>query len=270
MYVPHEPFEQEVAALGDMPVWRYTGLDELMGLLLDQRLWLSCVATMEDRTEGLYFHDPTHDQQLRMIAARMRFGCFISCWSAQQAESLALWKSYTDNRGVAIKSDIASIRQSLDPLDGDIVCMGRISYRARPPELHSKRVNESSFTDALFFKNEAFAYENEVRVVFHEFRDKKLSVQNLNSKPAQRSKGVKVDVGQFVHEIRVSPFAPSWYRDLVEKIMEQHGLGNTPVSCSELSPSFEGSTSQAAIPRFSHSPPVQNLGSNPGFGATGI
>ena len=267
MYVPHEPYEQAVTALGDIPVWRYTGLDELMGLLLERRLWLSCIATMEDQEEGLYFSDPTHDQQLRMIASRMRFGCFVSCWSAQSDESLALWKSYTDDKGIVIKSDIASIRESLDPLDGDIVCMGRVEYRAKPPDLTTLRANSLSFTDALFFKNDAFAYENETRVVFSEFRGNKLpTVENLNSKPIQRSSGVKVDVGRLVHEIRVSPFAPPWFRDLVEKIMVHHGLGNTRVSCSELRPSFEGTANLVEIPAFSHGLVVQGQGTATGHG----
>ena len=75
MYQPHPYYEPQVDALQDTPLWRYMSLGELLGLLTHGRLWLSCIAEMEDKQEGLFFDDSTHDRQLLGIAKRLRYEC---------------------------------------------------------------------------------------------------------------------------------------------------------------------------------------------------
>ena len=260
MYLANGLHEPAVQALGDTPLWRYMGLDEFLGLLTHERLWLSRIATMEDQTEGLYFCDSTHDGQMAKIAERNRLECCISCWCALPDESLALWKSYTDKRGVVVKSDVKSIVESLGAQDEDNAFFGKIEYRSKPPDLNSLRVGVTSYSDALFFKNSAFAYENEIRLVAGGFPGvgRQLSLANLNSKPTQRSSGVKVDLRHLIHEVRVSPFSESWLHGVVDKTMKILGLNEAAVACSALSQSFERSTLCVDAPTFSHGPPAQS------------
>ena len=258
MYAAHDLYEQDVQDLGDTALWRYMSLDELLGLLSYERLWLSCIAAMEDQQEGLYFWDSTHDSQMAKIAERRRLDYFISCWSALPDESLALWKSYTDERGVVVKSDVKSIVRSLGSQDDDNVFLGRIKYVERPPDLHSFRDRGTALTDALFFKSSAFSYENEIRLVSSGLLGKEgISVANLNSRPAQRVSGVRVELRQLIHEIRVSPFSEPWFRDVVDSTMARVGASNTPVRYSGLRASFVKS-SHLAVPEFSHGPPAQS------------
>ena len=264
MYLANGLHEPAVQALGDTPLWRYMGLDEFLGLLTHERLWLSCIATMKDQTEGLYFCDSTHDGQMAKIAERNRLECCISCWCAHPDEALPLWESRTAKRDVVVKSDVQSIVKSLGTHDEDNVFFGKIKYLSEPPDINSLRVDVMSYSDALFFKNSAFAHENEIRLVAQGVpgMGRRLSLANLNSKPTQRSSGVKVDLRHLIHEVRVSPFSESWLHDVVDKTMKMVGLNEAVVACSALSQSFKRSTLCVDAPTFSHGPPAQSEATN--------
>ena len=113
MHVPEHQYEQSEQIPAETPLWRYMRLDELLGMLVNGRLWLSCIASMADQKEGLFFDDSTHDQQLHAIARRIRLGCYVSCWSALPSESMALWGSHAAERGLVVKSDAKSLMGSL-------------------------------------------------------------------------------------------------------------------------------------------------------------
>ena len=259
MHFPEHQYEQSEQIPAETPLWRYMRLDELLGMLVNGRLWLSCIASMTDQREGLFFCDSTHDQQLHAIARRIRLGCYVSCWSALPSESMALWESHADERGLVVKSDAKSLMGSLGP-DGNNTALHRVVYRDQAPDLEHFRLSGVSLTDALLFKHEAFSYEKEVRLVSNEFgRSKAPSVVNLNLQPAQRNQGVTVDLQELIHEIRVSPYAAPWLLELIEVTLQRFQLGEKPVRCSELAPSFGVRGLSLSVPRFKHGPPSQQL-----------
>ena len=250
MYVAHELYESEVQALGAVPLWRYIGLDQLIGLLTTRRLWLSPMTTMDDQAEGLFFDDPTHDCQLHQIAIRYRLESPVSCWSAGLDESLAMWKSYTNGHsGIVLKSDVASVVKSLGTDDCDNVWLGVVQYVDSKTSL--LRPEGLALTDALFRKRAVFSYENEVRLVSRAFVDRGgSSVKNLNSMPSWRTEGVAVDLATLIREVRVSPFAESWFLDSVRETTGAFGLADIPVEHSEMRSVFEKSPPCVDIPQF--------------------
>ena len=257
MYVAHELYAREVQALGDSPLWRYIGLDQLIGLLATGRLWLSCMATMDDQEEGLFFDDPTHDHQLHQIAMRYRVESPASCWSARRDESLAMWKSYTNGHsGIVLKSDVASIVKSLGTDDYDNVCLGVVQYVDSKTSL--LRPEGLALTDALFRKRAVFSYEREVRLMSRAFIDRGgPSVHNLNAMPVWRTEEVAVDLATLIREVRVSPFAEAWFRDAVQETMGAFGLTDIPVEHSEMRSAFAKSPPCVDIPQFRLVPPNQ-------------
>ena len=270
MYVEHELYEKEVQALGDTPIWRYMGLDQLMGLLSSKRLWLSCMTTMEDQEEGLYFHPEV--PEIHMIAERYRLESPMSCWSAQPNESLPMWKSYTDrSSGIVLESNVASMVKSLGTQSHDNVCLGVVQYVGRKVPL--ARPEGTAFTDALFRKHAAFSYEHEVRLLSRAFMDKFRNARSseivssdigstpitrvLNSLPVGRTEGVAVDMSALIQEVRVSPFAESWFRDAVRGVMRAFGLGDKSVEHSELKSVFDKPSPCVGVPQFRLEPPYR-------------
>ena len=140
------------------------------------------------------------------------------------------------------------------------IALHRVVYRDQAPDLEYFRLRGISLSDALLFKHEAFSYENEVRLVSNEFGSGNAPlVVNLNLKPAQRNKGVTVDLPELIHEIRVSPYAAPWLLELIEVTLQRFQLGEKPVRCSELAPSFGVRGLSLSVPRFKHGPPSRQL-----------
>ena len=260
MYVANGLYEDEVQALSQSSLWRYMGLDQLVGLLTTGRLWLSCMTTMEDQTEGLHF-DTDLDIEV-LIAQRYRIESPMSCWSISEHESLPMWKSYTaDATGVAVRSDVHSMRKSLGDRDHDNVFLGVVRYVEHKVPL-SRVIDGGTyqvFSDALFYKHSAFSYEREVRLVSRAFVDKPgcSYLDKLNTAPSRRTQGVPVDLHDLIHEVRVSPFAETWLRDAAQGLMDAVGLNDKPVSHSTLRGIFASGPPCVEIPRFGYVAPDQ-------------
>jgi hypothetical protein len=81
---------------------------------------------------------------------------FVSCWSASDHESHALWRIYCGpNEGIAIQTTFGRLRQSV----GDLPVY-RITY-----ETPGSRKQTPTLPDLVTKKRPMFAYDNEVRVV---------------------------------------------------------------------------------------------------------
>ena len=261
MYVADPLYEDAVQALGQSWLWRYMGLDQLVGLLATGRLWLSCMTTMEDQTEGLHFDSGIGDTEF-LIAQRYRIESPMSCWSASTDESLPMWKSCTDDAaGVVLRSDANAMRKSLGNQDHDNVFLGVVRYVKNRMPL-SRVIDGDSyhvFSDALFYKDSAFAYEGEARLVSRAFVDKPAPsyLDKLNTAPTPRTQGVPVDLHDLIHEVRVTPFAEPWLRDAVRGLMDAFGLKDKPVRDSGLREIFASAPPCVDVPQFAAVPPGQ-------------
>ena len=261
MYVTNPLYEDAVQALGQTWLWRYMGLDQLVGLLATSRLWLSCMTTMEDQTEGLHFDAHTGDTEV-LIAQRYRIESPMSCWSASTDESLPMWKSYTDDAaGVVLRSDVNSMRKSLGNQDHDNVFLGVVRYVKNRVPL-SRVIDGKQYqvpSDALFYKDSAFNYEREVRLVSRAFVDKPAPsyLHKLNTAPTPRTQGVLVDLHDLIHEVRVTPFAEPWLRDTVGGLMDAFGLNDKPVRDSRFREIFASAPPCVDVPQFAAVPPGQ-------------
>ena len=261
MYVTNPLYEDEVQSLDQTWLWRYMGLDQLVGLMATGRLWLSCMTTMEDQTEGLHFDSDIGDTEV-LIAQRYRIESPMSCWSASTDESLPMWKSYTDDAaGVVLRSDVNSMRKSLGNQYHDNVFLGVVRYVKNRVPL--SRVIDGDqykvFSDALFYKDSAFDYEREVRLVSRAFVDKPTPsyLDKLNTAPTQRTQGVLVDLHDLIHEVRVTPFAEPWLSAAVRGLMDAFGLKDKPVKDSSLREIFASAPPPVEVPQFAHVPAGQ-------------
>jgi hypothetical protein len=188
------------------------------------RISHAMVRLLRDRANHGDFPSNVIDNVLQGIEL-FRNQIFVNCWCALPHESAAMWKLYLQgSQGVAIKSDHNSLVRVLEPATPLIrTSMVRyVDYQTTPISIGN-----------LFFpylsKRLSFSYENELRAVIWSHED-------LNN--AQIAEGaphieVPINTGELIHAVYVSPWAPKWYGELVERLVRGYGL-SCPVERSPL------------------------------------
>jgi hypothetical protein len=156
-------------------VWRYMSFSRFVWLVQKKKLWLSRADRLGDQweislaggqLEHVISHHPitpmgekrreTPMQRSERIIKLWRQNTFISCWSASEHESHALWRIYcASTDGVAIQTTFGRLRESVGNL---LLC--RVTYEAP-----GTRRQTPTLVDLVTKKRPMFAYEQEVRVV---------------------------------------------------------------------------------------------------------
>lgn len=226
------------------PLWRYMDFAKLTAMLQQQGLFFPRADTLQDPFEGAiglarreedwnkfyldYFKQivvtappgyPAPNLSAEKIEAeaerllrelkssnQANMENHVSCWHANTVESEALWRLYCPppTVGVAIRTSVGSL---WDALDGEATAVvGRVHY------LDFRR----SYADQnhrIFCKRLSLAHEQEVRAV----------VKADRANPAN-GRVVQCDLGGLIHEVVVSPFAPSWFKDVLSDVIGKFGL----------------------------------------------
>ena len=152
---------------------------------------------------------------LSTISERDRLRTFVSCWHSITVESEALWRLYCPpgSAGVAIRTDAGSLARSFG--DDPQVEIGRVQYV-------DFRTAFAGFHDRVFWKRKSLSHEAEVRAVIKKQR-------------AQEEYGlfIPVDLTQLLKTVVPSPFAPSWFPEILEAVMQRFEV-EAPLVSSEL------------------------------------
>ena len=137
--------------------------------------------------------------------------CWVNCWHLIERESVALWKIYHGrNKPIAVQSTVGGLRDSIRSDDSSNVSIGAVQYLE-----NRQRTSLSSAAQAVT-KTPAFAFENELRAI-------------LVPAPAMQAMlgpgtQIPVDLQSLVAAVRLSPVAEPWHVDLVQRLIEHHGL----------------------------------------------
>jgi hypothetical protein len=210
---------------------RYLDFTKFVSLLETQQLYFPRADQFEDPYEGTWstagvrwLRDPQMNDGLPPHAVeklishmdQLRKEMFISCWSAHEHESAAMWKLYLQsNEGVAILSDSNTLAALLDrsSLNIGISMVQYIDYNR----------TVIPFRNGFFpfvHKRQSFAHESELRAVIW-------AIDNINKPQIQAgAPAVSVGVGveELVKSVHVSPTAPRWFGHLVEQVVQRYGL----------------------------------------------
>ena len=129
---------------------------------------------------------------------------FVSCWSASEHESHALWRIYCrSSEGIAVQSTLARLRESV----GDLPVY-RVTY-----EIPGSRKQTPMLPDLVAKKRPMFAYEQEVRVVLA--TDGEDDAEILGHP-------LEWDPEKHVESIRVHPEADNSFMETVSAAVEQY------------------------------------------------
>ena len=236
----------------DEKLWRYMDLAKLIHLVSTSKLYFASADSFEDIFEGAkgvigrkerwdsfyldFFREAIktapgatpemlEPERIEKDAHRFltemdangeieRKHIFISCWHSNEYESEAMWKLYSENikNAVAIQTTAEHLYHALnrDPY----IVIGKVKYI-------DYNKSFSSVNGAYWYKRKSFEHEREVRAV----------LRNHDTKASGVS--IPVNIHTLIDKIYISPYAPKWFEEVVNNVMEKYEVSK-PVVCSDM------------------------------------
>ncbi len=247
-------------------VWKYMDLPELICLLQERQLWFSRLDTLGDPFEGAVEEAvldtvPAPEaaelpeaakpnlavfqkQALRNFLLAQRLSMCVCCWTEEEDELMALWRSY----GRSVFS--VAIRSRYDILTRQVQSrahVGRVYYTDFQQEVDKEEIKSALFYYAVR-KHAAFKFEREIRAIY-QGRNVTTVMESINAAmkaqvgdgaimrqiPSPRpediaklpkGEGIPVDINELVLEIRRNPICPDWFAPQLEKVCRKLGYTN--------------------------------------------
>lgn len=215
MYKEHEQLE---TISDDLTLWKYMDFLKFVNILTTEQIWFNKIKCFEDIYEGTY---PTANQSQRIkmydgnppsqniydtAEQYERERLYVSCFHNNEFESAAMWSLYAKDGGLAIKTSGKKLKKCFDCEQKDIF-ISPVTYLDYTRDF----LPEGNLFYLGTHKRKSFSHENEVRCLF------------LNQKEQQNDNGVymNVDVLTLIEEIYISPYAPPYMQETVEKLLEK-------------------------------------------------
>lgn len=176
--------------------------------------WLKKYGAGDVGSSSFYHYERNYIEMLRQLRA-------VWCWHNSETESAAMWSIY-GGRGIAVKTDVASLKASLPA--GEFL-IGRIKYVKRDPKAPSfwtgwDRANDRELVlRPYLIKSAEYMHENEVRVVtFCQPRTPGWLIEDI-------------DVQKLVKEVVVSPSVPHEEFCAIERFLKTRFADIWPKQC---------------------------------------
>lgn len=204
-------------ALDQTRVWRYMSLSKFVWAIQNRCLWLCRADLLGDPWEislsgaQLQHVIDTHPitpideapgetamERARRIIGLWRGATFINCWNRSPYESNALWKIYCENSdGVVLQTTYEKLKK----------IAGRHSLLPVTYPVPGSNSITPTHADLVTKKRPMFAYEEEVRIVFHD---------ENNEVGATRGVRLDFDFERLIESVRVHPEANESFFDAVQ------------------------------------------------------
>lgn len=175
-------------------------------------------------------------QDAKIIHKTIGKGILVNCWHASSYESEAMWKLYSkEGRGVAIKTTVNSLKDSISSCDQDIlVRFGMVKYMDFYDE---NLLPKDCLVDCHIIpliKRLSYSHEKELRLfIVPNFggRDGDIaSIKSHNFQPIM----VEVSPNILINQIYISPLSESGFIEDVINLSKEHGFGSDKVIHSDL------------------------------------
>lgn len=225
-------------------VWKYQSFEKTISMFDSGLLFFSRVDKLNDDLEGkfplnnlinLHNEHPLDPIEERIDAENIlklqewyRNNTHVNSWYIGDKESLAMWKLYSNNTGVVLKSSIKKIKSAYQ--DRFKIHYGKIQYldfNDYDDETGINRIFPASDIERLFFiKDFSFKHENEFRLIFH--------LENGDFDPISNSlheNGLHLnfDLNILIDEVRVFPNAPNWIINTLKSIRNRCEYNHIPI-----------------------------------------
>lgn len=235
--------EYEIPAPNDK-LWRYMDLSKLISLISKRELYFSAAKCFADPFEGAKgvmdrkgiwdtfysdflkyalltapgadpsnFSEEKLQQETERLLEELHVGgvhsreyTFISCWHMNEFESEAMWKLYSKDttNAIAIQTTYQHLYDALgkDPY----IAIGKVKYIDFMKSF-------SSINHPYWYKQKSFDYEREVRAIAIRINEE-----------GKHGVYYPVNVDLLIDNLYVSPYAPQWFYDVVQSVLDKYGL----------------------------------------------
>lgn len=224
---------------GNCTLWRYTDLTKLLSMLESRKLFFPRCDQFDDPYEGALSKvgvdqlrrwgresgfDVTVESMIRNVP-RNRESMFISCWNATEHESAGMWRLYVQGaEGVAIRTDHERLCAVLQK-SSLVVRTSMVQY----VDYDSVAIPIHNGFFPFLHKRVSFVHEQELRAVIWSWE-----TENQKQIPVGSTLvGVHLNPTDLIQSVHVSPLAPQWFGELVERLLLRYEL-HVPVIRSTL------------------------------------
>lgn len=229
-------------------LWRYMDLGKFIHLISNRKLYFSSASAFDDPFEGAkgvltrkekwdrfyldFFREAIRtapgmsveskepdriEKDAQRLLSQMnsdgeteRKHTFISCWHCNEFESEAMWKLYSCNiqNAVAIQTTASRLYEALDR--DPYIDIGKVNYIDYDRKF-------APINRAFWYKRKSFEHEREVRAVIHSFDCSSVGIS------------VPVDINMLIESIYISPYAPKWFEEVVQSVVEKYEITGSVV-----------------------------------------
>lgn len=228
-------------------LWRYMDIPSFLSLISEGTLTFGRADKFEDKFEGTLppkAKEIMHQEYTEMSDAKMAdklmegfkshhglslISTYLSCWCNSEHEMIHMWKVYSKAFGVAIETDYESLKESFTCQEKVYPALvNYIDFEQEPFNWEHNMLN--------FFKIKRREYlaEKEFRLILYgpqKLMEKAHITGETGGSEINREIFLneeifkcEVDVKKMIHRIHVSPFAPKWYKGLIEGIISKYEL----------------------------------------------
>ena len=185
---------------------------------------------LKPRTASLAYPWLTDDKRQEFVEfvekhrPRPRECTMISSWCLSEFESISMWDRYADKEGLAIMSDISSLKASF--IGHDDVFIGKVYYIDYNSDFFVPDAGAVRNVMVPFLhKRREFSEEKEIRAV---------ALDDLPSHYTERLSYQPVDLQVLIHKVVINPDADEWFSRLIDSDLERNGI-DAPVERSQMS-----------------------------------
>lgn len=168
-------------------LWRYFDFQKFLSLLIDESIFFSRMDKMEDINEGISFnqllmkygeneeklvanYNLKNSKRTELPLNRRQRKYFLSCWLVHHRESVAMWNTYSDANGIALKVRAHDLICAIESNTNNISDSDTIKYLYHGQIVYKdflKSNDRKSLKDNVriigFHKDLSFEYEREYR-----------------------------------------------------------------------------------------------------------
>jgi hypothetical protein len=220
----------------DTPIWRYFDFPKFVSLLQERALYFSRANLLGDPLEGSF--PRSREAERQALLARppegrtreelekifkhnaswyeaMPYAAYVNCWHVGEHESMALWRGYgAGPYGVAVRSTIGLLEKLLPQKFAaehlNNIFVGRVRYVDYTSETE-RLVEENNFYSPFVCKSLPYRHESEVRAIF-------IDIKWWGRQDSPLGHFIRVDLSQLLQRVTISPLAPGWFQDVVQKV----------------------------------------------------
>ncbi len=221
MYKTHPDFTTPDRSIA---IWRYMSLPKFLSLINNEELYFARHDKFFDAQEGI-LSDPDKsffDSKVPGISSRMKcenLGCtFINCWIMSDTEQYLMWTAYSSiDEGIAIKTTIGKLIDSLDPNDKRSIYISDVNYiDYRSQYTFDKTRGFANLLAPFFCKGKYFEQEKELRLIYNNYEiDERNKIEGVS---------FKVSLDTLFDEIWIAPVAGTWFEEIVNKELILHNI----------------------------------------------